>query len=172
MHSDARSREHHHSRHQNRRAKLPRRYTVNWRGLPIGRIRKNPGLPAHVVQWSWGCNAYGQPSLSGDSGEGTDLEDCKAKFKAAWARVRKRAACGRKRCGSTELDLTYLLALRGFEACCHWMQADVRSAKKTANGHAANIPTTIREIFSEFIICELHVPLIGSCFPCRSTAPP
>jgi hypothetical protein len=68
----------------------PDDYTVNWRGLPIGRIRKNPGLPAHVAQWSWGCNVYGQPSLSGDSGEGTDLEDCKAKFKAAWARVRGR----------------------------------------------------------------------------------
>jgi hypothetical protein len=63
-------------------------YTVMWRGLPIGRIRKNPGLPAHVDQWSWGCNVYGQPSLSSDSGQGTDLEDCKAKFKTAWARIR------------------------------------------------------------------------------------
>jgi hypothetical protein len=27
-------------------------YTVIWRGLPIGRIRKNPGLPAHIEQWS------------------------------------------------------------------------------------------------------------------------
>jgi hypothetical protein len=26
--------------------------------------------------------------------------------------------------------------------------------------------------FSEFIICELHVPLIGSCFSCRSNPPP
>ena len=26
----------------------------------------------------------------GDSGQGTDLEDCKAKFKAAWARARAR----------------------------------------------------------------------------------
>jgi hypothetical protein len=31
---------------------------------------------------------YGQPSLSRDSGQGTDLEDCKAKFKIAWARIR------------------------------------------------------------------------------------
>ncbi|GAH36831.1 unnamed protein product, partial [marine sediment metagenome] len=63
-------------------------YTVMWRGLPIGRIRKNPGLPAHIDQWSWGCNVYGQPSLSQDSGQGTDLENCKAKFKIAWARIR------------------------------------------------------------------------------------
>jgi hypothetical protein len=39
----------------------PDDYTVTWRGLPIGRIRKNPGLPAQVDQWSWGCNVYGQP---------------------------------------------------------------------------------------------------------------
>ena len=68
----------------------PDDYTVIWRGLPIGRIRKNPGLPDHVDQWSWGCNVYGQPSVRGDSGQGTDLEDCKARFKAAWARVRAR----------------------------------------------------------------------------------
>jgi hypothetical protein len=68
----------------------PDDYTVIWRGLPIGRIRKNPGLPDHVDQWSWGCNVYGQPSVRGDSGQGRDLEDCKARFKAAWARVRAR----------------------------------------------------------------------------------
>jgi hypothetical protein len=66
----------------------PSDYTVIWRGLPIGRIRKSPGLPAHVDQWSWGCNVYGQPSLSGDSGQGTNLEDCKRQFGAAWARIR------------------------------------------------------------------------------------
>jgi hypothetical protein len=60
-------------------------YNVTWRGLRIGRIRKNPGLPAHVDQWSWGCNVHGQPVRRGDSGQGTDLEDCKAKFKVAWA---------------------------------------------------------------------------------------
>jgi hypothetical protein len=78
-------------------------YTVIWRGLPIGRIRKNPGLPAHIDQWSWGCNVYGQPSLSQDSGQGTDLEDCKAKFKIAWARVRAgltdRDIAKAQRCG-------------------------------------------------------------------------
>jgi hypothetical protein len=63
-------------------------YTVMWRGLPIGRIRRNPGLPAHIDQWSWGCNVYGQPSLSHDSGQGTDLENCKAKFNIAWLRIR------------------------------------------------------------------------------------
>src|ERR1700688_411919 len=81
----------------------PDDYTVTWRGLRIGRIRKSPGLPAHVDQWSWGCNVYGQPSLSHDSGQGTDLEDCKAKFKIAWARVRAgltdRDIAKAQRCG-------------------------------------------------------------------------
>jgi hypothetical protein len=63
----------------------PDDYTVTWRGLRIGRIRKNPGLPAHVDQWSWGCNVYGQPPRRDDSGQGANLEDCKAKFKVAWA---------------------------------------------------------------------------------------
>ena len=53
----------------------PDDYTVIWRGLPIGRIRKNPGLPDHVDQWSWGCNVYGQQSAREDSGQGTDLEE-------------------------------------------------------------------------------------------------
>jgi len=64
----------------------PDDYTVAWRGLRIGRIRKNPGLPAHLDQWSWGCNVYGRPPHGDDSGQGADLEDCKAKFKVAWAR--------------------------------------------------------------------------------------
>jgi len=64
----------------------PDDYTVNWRGLRIGRIRKNPGLPAHVDQWSWGCNVYSQPPRRDDSGQCVDLEDCKAEFKVAWGR--------------------------------------------------------------------------------------
>lgn len=68
----------------------PDDYTVIWRGLPIGRIRKNPGLPDHVDQWSWGCNVYGQQSAREDYGQGTDFEDCKAEFKTAWRRIRAR----------------------------------------------------------------------------------
>jgi hypothetical protein len=64
----------------------PDDFTVTWRDLRIGRIRRNPGLPAHLDQWSWGCHVYGQPPHREDCGQGTDLEDCKAKFKIAWAR--------------------------------------------------------------------------------------
>ena len=61
-------------------------YTVIWRGLPIGRIMKSSGVPAHALQWSWTCNVYGKPG--GAIGNGTDLDDCKAKFKIAWAQTR------------------------------------------------------------------------------------
>ena len=39
-------------------------YTVIWRDLSIGRIRKNLGLPAHVDQWSWGCNTANRRSAA------------------------------------------------------------------------------------------------------------
>ena len=57
--------------------------TVIWRGLPIGRIMKISG-----VRWWWGCNFDGQLSLDDDSGNGIDLDDCKAKFLIAWTRIR------------------------------------------------------------------------------------
>ena len=57
--------------------------TVIWRGLPIGRITKISG-----VRWWWGCNFDGQLSLDDDSGNGIDLDDCKAKFLIAWTRIR------------------------------------------------------------------------------------
>ena len=59
-------------------------FTVIWRGLPIGRIMKSSG----TRWWWWGCNVDGQLSLDGDSGRGTDFDDCKAKFLIAWTRIR------------------------------------------------------------------------------------
>ena len=59
-------------------------YTVIWRDLPIGRIMKSSGAPSQADQWWWGFTFYRRPSLGVDSGHGTDLEDCKAKFKIAW----------------------------------------------------------------------------------------
>jgi hypothetical protein len=40
------------------------------------------------VRWWWGCNFYDQPSLDDDSGNGTGLDDCKAKFLIIWTRIR------------------------------------------------------------------------------------
>jgi hypothetical protein len=58
--------------------------------LPIGRIMKSSGVPSHIPQWWWGCNVYGKPSLDDDSGTGTDLNDCKAKFMIAWTWIHAR----------------------------------------------------------------------------------
>jgi hypothetical protein len=45
------------------------------------------GVPAHLAQWSWNCSVHGKPGASA-SGSGADLDDCKAKFKAAWTAIR------------------------------------------------------------------------------------
>ena len=59
----------------------PDDYTVIWRGLPIGRIRKNPGLPDYVDQWSWGCNVYGQQSVRGTADKAPILRTARPSLK-------------------------------------------------------------------------------------------
>jgi PilZ domain len=59
-------------------------YEITWRGLPIGRILKEP----HNPHWWWGCNVYGQPPTPNDRGPGINLKDCQVRFKLAWARIR------------------------------------------------------------------------------------
>ena len=61
----------------------PNDFTVIWRGIPIGRIMK-----VGARRWWWGCNVDDRLSLDGDSGDGIDLDDCKAKFLIAWTRIR------------------------------------------------------------------------------------
>ena len=63
-------------------------YQVIWRDLPIGRIMRASGVPYDEQQWSWNCYIYGKPSSGSDSGPGVDIDDCKAEFKVAWARIR------------------------------------------------------------------------------------
>jgi hypothetical protein len=63
-------------------------FTVIWRRLPIGRIMKSSGVPHNEAQWSWNCYVYGRPSRADDSGTGADIDECKAEFKNAWARIR------------------------------------------------------------------------------------
>ena len=58
-------------------------FTVFWRGMPIGRIMKTGAR-----RWWWGCNVGDRPALVDDSGDGNDLDDCKAKFLIAWTRIR------------------------------------------------------------------------------------
>jgi hypothetical protein len=59
-------------------------FEVVWRGLPIGRILKQPDNP----HWWWGCNVYGQPATPGDRGPAINFKDCQVRFKLAWARIR------------------------------------------------------------------------------------
>jgi hypothetical protein len=63
-------------------------YQVIWRGMSIGRIMRASGLPHDRPQWSWTCYLHGRPTSASDSGTGDGLDDCKAKFRAAWARIR------------------------------------------------------------------------------------
>jgi hypothetical protein len=59
-------------------------FEVVWRGLPIGRILKQPDNP----HWWWGCNVYGQPATQGDRGPAINFKDCQVRFKLAWAKIR------------------------------------------------------------------------------------
>ena len=59
-------------------------FEVVWRGIPIGRILKQPDSP----HWWWGCNVYGQPATPGDRGPAINFKDCQVRFKLAWAKIR------------------------------------------------------------------------------------
>jgi hypothetical protein len=63
-------------------------FTVIWRGMSIGRIMRGAGAPSGKPQWSWSCHLHGRPQGSDERGTGVDLDDAKAKFKDAWARIR------------------------------------------------------------------------------------
>jgi hypothetical protein len=63
-------------------------FTVIWRCMPIGRIMRASGMPSDKAQYLWNCYLYGRPSSGDDSGTGDSLDDCKRRFRAAWARIR------------------------------------------------------------------------------------
>jgi hypothetical protein len=63
-------------------------FTVIWRDISIGRIMRGAGAPTDRPQWSWSCHLHGRPQGSGHRGSAADLDNAKAKFKAAWARIR------------------------------------------------------------------------------------
>jgi hypothetical protein len=63
-------------------------FRVIWRGLTIGRIMRGAGAPHDRPQWSWSCHLHGRPQGSDDRGTGVDLDDTKARFREAWARIR------------------------------------------------------------------------------------
>jgi hypothetical protein len=63
-------------------------YAVMWRGMSVGRILLGNGAPHDRPQWTWSCHVHGRPQGSDDRGTGADIDDCKLKFRKAWARIR------------------------------------------------------------------------------------
>jgi hypothetical protein len=63
-------------------------YAVIWRGMSVGRIVLGNGAPHDRPPWLWSCHLPGRPQDGDDRDSATDLANAKAKFKAAWARIR------------------------------------------------------------------------------------
>ena len=63
-------------------------FEVIWRGMSIGRIMIGSGAPHDKPQWTWSCHVHGRPQGSADRGTAADLDDTKAQFRTAWARIR------------------------------------------------------------------------------------
>jgi PilZ domain len=59
-------------------------YEVVWRGLPVGRILKQPD----GQHWWWSCNLYGQPAVANDRGPAINFKDSQVRFNLAWTRIR------------------------------------------------------------------------------------
>jgi hypothetical protein len=59
------------------------------------------GASSDKQQWAWNCYVHGRPSSTDGSGSAADLDDAKAKFREAWARIRAEL---------TELDIAGALA--------------------------------------------------------------
>lgn len=62
-------------------------YQVIWDGLRVGRILKQPGVPAGRPNWSWGITFPHMPQLAWQRGLQGDLEEAKQRFKLAWGAV-------------------------------------------------------------------------------------
>ena len=58
--------------------------------MSVGRIMLGNGAPHDRPQWIWSCHVHGRPQGNDDRGNGADLDDCKPKFRKAWARIRAR----------------------------------------------------------------------------------
>lgn len=63
-------------------------YQVIWRGIPIGRILKQPGVPHGRPNWSWGIIFPHKPQHSWMRGLESDLAECKRRFEVTWSGIR------------------------------------------------------------------------------------
>jgi hypothetical protein len=68
--------------------RLDNDYQIIWRGMSVGRIQQQPGIPVGRPNWSWGVAFPGQPQPPGHRGLCSDLEECKRRVKVVWSGVR------------------------------------------------------------------------------------
>jgi hypothetical protein len=105
-------------------------YEVIWRGMPIGRIMKQPDNQ----YWWWGCNVYGRQSSPNDRGPGINFKDCQVRFKLAWARIRAEL---------TEQDIA--IAMRHAEGLAQQQQAEKQSSVPETLGILENHRAALRQ---------------------------
>jgi hypothetical protein len=67
----------------------PDDYLVIWDKLSIGRILRQPGVPAGRPNWSWGIILSTKPQESWMRGICSDLEECQQRFRLAWSGVHR-----------------------------------------------------------------------------------
>ncbi|UFW91075.1 hypothetical protein BjapCC829_22060 [Bradyrhizobium barranii] len=63
-------------------------FTVYWDEISIGRIVRQPGIPAHHPDWAWSLIFEGTPQQAWMRGLAPDLDEAKQRFKLAWSAVR------------------------------------------------------------------------------------
>jgi hypothetical protein len=66
----------------------PDDYVVIWNGISIGRILKVAGIGGHET-WNWGVAFPRKSQLPAHRGQAGDLEECKRRFKVAWAAIHR-----------------------------------------------------------------------------------
>lgn len=68
--------------------RLDKDYQIIWRGMSVGRILEQPGVPIGRPNWAWGVAFPGQPQPPAHRGLCSDLEECKRRVKVVWSGVR------------------------------------------------------------------------------------
>jgi hypothetical protein len=88
----------------------PDDWQVFWRGLPVGRILKQPGVPFGRPNWWWGVNFDQRAQPAHHKGICADIEECKRRFKVAWSGVQATILDLRQR-GTAALQVAYREAI-------------------------------------------------------------
>ncbi|MGY3535433.1 hypothetical protein [Bradyrhizobium sp. USDA 4452] len=68
----------------------PDDYVVIWDGIRIGRIHRQPGLPAGRPSVAWGVNFPGTPQHPTHRGHCASVEECQQMVKLVWGAIRPK----------------------------------------------------------------------------------